>query len=132
MSYLRYHENVDLTFLCAFLFLVPADIDYMNLYRNFENDQATWSYEEGAQFLDRIHENGQHFVPIVDSAIYAPDPGNPDDNYDTFDRGLEADAFMMNPDGSLYIGQVWPGYTGELMLCSWQLYAKGCASLQMN
>ncbi|CAI4219322.1 unnamed protein product [Parascedosporium putredinis] len=68
-------------------------------------------YEEGAQFLDRIHENGQHFVPIVDSAIYAPDPGNPDDNYDTFDRGLEADAFMMNPDGSLYIGQVWPGYT---------------------
>lgn len=85
----------------------------MNLYRNFENDQSTWGYEEGIEFLSRIHENGQHFVPIVDSAIYAPDPADPEDVYATYERGVEANAFMMNPDGSLYIGQVWPGYTGE-------------------
>jgi len=99
----------------ALLLTTPflADIDYMNLFRDFENDQESWSYEEGADFLDRIHANGQHFVPIVDSAIYSPDPSDPKGVYPTYDRGIEADAFMLNPDGSLYIGQVWPGYTGE-------------------
>ena len=31
--------------------------------------------------------------------------------YDTYTRGDEAQAFLRNPDGSLYIGAVWPGYT---------------------
>ncbi|OLN86826.1 Alpha-glucosidase 5 [Colletotrichum chlorophyti] len=88
-----------------------ADIDYMNQYRDFENDLKRWSYEDGAQFIDKLHENGQHFVPIVDSAIYSPNPKKASDAYPTYDRGLAADAFMLNPDGSLYVGAVWPGYT---------------------
>ncbi|KAH6718573.1 glycosyl hydrolases family 31-domain-containing protein [Leptodontidium sp. MPI-SDFR-AT-0119] len=75
-----------------------TDIDYMNQYRDFENDQNTFSYSEGAQFLSKLHENGQHYIPIVDSAIYVPNPDNASDAYATFDRGL-------------YIGSVWPGYT---------------------
>ena len=31
--------------------------------------------------------------------------------YATFDRGNDTDSFMTNPDGSIYIGSVWPGYT---------------------
>ncbi|EFQ30814.1 glycosyl hydrolase family 31 [Colletotrichum graminicola M1.001] len=88
-----------------------ADIDYMNQYRDFENDHNSWGYKDAASFLDSLHKNGQHFVPIVDSAIYAPNPKNASDAYATFDRGVDADAFMLNPDGSLYIGAVWPGYT---------------------
>ncbi|KAL1838138.1 hypothetical protein VTJ49DRAFT_2989 [Mycothermus thermophilus] len=88
-----------------------ADIDYMKKYRNFENDPENFSYEEGARFLERLRENHQHYVPIVDSAIYAPNPENPDDAYPPYDRGIEADAFMLNPDGSVYYGAVWPGYT---------------------
>lgn len=34
-----------------------------------------------------------------------------DTSYSTFDRGNASDAFILNPDGSLYIGDVWPGYT---------------------
>ncbi len=31
--------------------------------------------------------------------------------YSTFNRGNDSDSFLTNPDGSLYIGAVWPGYT---------------------
>lgn len=88
-----------------------ADIDYMNQYRDFEHDLNTFPYDKGASFLDRLHKREQHFVPIVDSAIYSPNPENGSDAYHTYDRGVEADAFVLNPDGSLYVGAVWPGYT---------------------
>ncbi|KAL2168270.1 hypothetical protein VTG60DRAFT_189 [Thermothelomyces hinnuleus] len=88
-----------------------TDIDYMKQYRDFENDPVRFSYEEGARFLAQLHANHQHYVPIVDSAIYAPNPENPGDAYPPYDRGVEANAFMMNPDGSIYYGAVWPGYT---------------------
>ncbi|KAI0384220.1 glycoside hydrolase family 31 protein [Hypomontagnella monticulosa] len=88
-----------------------SDIDYMKAYRDFENDPVRYPYDEGAEFLSRLHENDQHYVPIIDSAIYAPDPTNASDAYPPFNRGLEKDAFLLNPNGSIYIGAVWPGYT---------------------
>jgi alpha-glucosidase len=88
-----------------------TDIDYMNQYRDFENDEVRFGYEEGAKFLSKIHANGQHYIPIVDSAVYIPNPTNASDTYPIFDRGNATNSFMLNPDGSLYIGAVWPGYT---------------------
>jgi alpha-glucosidase len=84
----------------------------MKQYRDFENDPMHFSYDEGAEFLAKLHANNQHYIPIVDSAIYAPNPENPSDAYPPYDRGIEAKAFVMNPDGSIYYGAVWPGYTG--------------------
>ena len=86
----------------------------MKGYRDFTTDAARFNLSEGAEFLSRLHDNHQHFVPIVDAAIYAPNPEDPDDAYPTYDRGVEADAFVLNPDGSIYYGAVWPGYTGKL------------------
>ncbi|KAI9714568.1 MAG: hypothetical protein M1812_006373 [Candelaria pacifica] len=88
-----------------------TDIDYMNQYRDFSNDQNTFSFSEGRQFLDALHAGGRHYIPIVDAAIYIPNPDNASDAYPTFDRGNAANVFMHNADGSLYIGSVWPGYT---------------------
>ncbi|KAK3694555.1 putative alpha-glucosidase precursor [Podospora appendiculata] len=88
-----------------------TDIDYMRDYRDFENDALRYSYSVAAEFLSKLHANKQHYVPIVDSAIYAPNPENATDAYPTYDRGVEANAFILNPDGSLYYGAVWPGYT---------------------
>ena len=88
-----------------------TDIDYMKEYRDFENDPNTFGYSEGKQFLSALHDRGRHYVPIIDSAIYIPNPTNASDAYPVFDRGNDSDAFMENPDGSLYIGSVWPGYT---------------------
>lgn len=84
----------------------------MSQYRDFENDPVRFNYSEGAQFLAQLHANNQHYVPIVDSAIYSPNPDNASDAYLTYNRGLAVNAFMLNPDGSLYVGEVWPGYTG--------------------
>jgi alpha-glucosidase len=88
-----------------------TDIDYMNQYRDFENDQNRFGYAEGAKFLSGIHANDQHYIPIVDSAIYIPNSQNASDAYPSYDRGNAVNAFMLNPDGSQYIGAVWPGYT---------------------
>lgn len=87
------------------------DIDYMNQYRDFDNDPERFSYEEGGAFLQKLHDNGQHYIPIVDSAIYIPNPKTERGLYPVFDEGNNTGSFMLNPDGSLYIGQVWPGYT---------------------
>ncbi|KAL1980272.1 hypothetical protein VTN96DRAFT_4416 [Rasamsonia emersonii] len=88
-----------------------SDIDYMNEYRDFENDPVRFSYSEGAKFLDQLHKGGRHYIPIVDAAIYDPNPNNASDAYATYDRGSKDDIWLKNPDGSLYIGAVWPGYT---------------------
>lgn len=80
-------------------------------YRDFTNDPNTFPYEQGEEFLSKLHAKGQHYVTIVDSAIYIPNPYNGSDNYSIYDDGHSLDVFMKNPDGSEYIGEVWPGYT---------------------
>jgi len=87
------------------------DIDYMDQYRDFTLDPVTFPPSEAADFFRWLHGNRQHFVPIVDSAIYIPNPQNASDAYDTYTRGNESGAFLKNPDGSQYLGAVWPGYT---------------------
>lgn len=90
---------------------VWTDIDYMFQYRDFTNDQNTFPYAAGQEFLDRLHAQGQHYVPIVDGAIYIPNPNNASDNYSIYTDGNDREVFLNNPDGSQYIGSVWPGYT---------------------
>ncbi|KAI5924036.1 glycoside hydrolase family 31 protein [Camillea tinctor] len=86
-----------------------TDIDYMNAYRDFENDPVNFGYDKALEFLSKLHGSNRHYVPIIDSGVYAPDPTNASDAYPPFDRGVEQKAFVLNPDGSIYIGQVWPG-----------------------
>ncbi|KAK3713394.1 hypothetical protein LTR37_008586 [Vermiconidia calcicola] len=87
------------------------DIDYMFQYRDFTNDLNTFAIEEGKAVLARMHADGQHYVPIVDAAIYIPNPNNASDNYSVYTDGENRGVFLHNPDGSEYIGAVWPGYT---------------------
>ncbi|KAL6705927.1 hypothetical protein ACN47E_006206 [Coniothyrium glycines] len=87
------------------------DIDYMDQYRDFTLDPVSFPSSDVAEFFRWLHGNNQHFVPIVDSAIYIPNPKNASDAYDTYTRGNNSGVFLKNPDGSQYIGAVWPGYT---------------------
>lgn len=89
-----------------------SDIDYMDTYKDFTYDPHRYPLKKYRSFLDDLHKNNQHYVPILDAAIYVPNPNNETDNdYDPFHYGNESDVFLKNPDGSLYIGAVWPGYT---------------------
>lgn len=51
----------------------------MKQYRDFQNDPNTFSYDEGEKFLSKLHASGRHYIPIVDSAIYIPNPINESD-----------------------------------------------------
>jgi alpha-glucosidase len=83
----------------------------MNEYRDFTTDPNTFPVPEGQKFLSGIHANNQHYIPIVDSAIYIPNPENASDAYPPYNNGNDSGVFLQNPDGSQYIGSVWPGYT---------------------
>lgn len=51
----------------------------MHGYRDFDNDKYRYPYSEGEVFLDKLHSSGRHYVPIIDSAIYIPNPHNDSD-----------------------------------------------------
>ena len=88
-----------------------TDIDYMSQYRGFDNDPVRFDYSEGEDFLSALHASGKHYIPIIDSAIYHLNPSNASGMYSVFNDGNAAGAFVSNPDGSLYIGDAWLGYT---------------------
>jgi alpha-glucosidase len=51
----------------------------MHGYRDFTNDQRRFSYNDTKVFLDQLHTGGRHFVPIVDAALYIPNPEDASD-----------------------------------------------------
>lgn len=81
------------------------DIDYMDQYRDFTLDPVSFPQSGVTEFFDFLHSSNQHFVPIVDAAIYVPNPQNASDAYETYNRGNESGVFLRNPDGSQYVSR---------------------------
>lgn len=81
-----------------------SDIDYMEAYKDFTFDPVRYNENEVRAFVDELHENGQHYVPILDPGISVQFG-----KYATLDRGLEQDIFLKNEFGNNYLAQVWPG-----------------------
>ncbi|KAK9458431.1 alpha-glucosidase [Dipodascopsis uninucleata] len=89
-----------------------SDIDYLYEFRDFTTDPVSFSQKDMQKFLAGLKATNQHWVPIVDAAIYAANPANrSDDSYYPYYKGTEMDVWLKNPDMSTYIGDVWPGYT---------------------
>ncbi|KAF9218886.1 glycoside hydrolase family 31 protein [Gyrodon lividus] len=86
-----------------------TDIDLYHAYRDFTTDPVSFPPEEVRQFVEDLSVNYQHYIPIVDAALAVT--VNSTDVYNPFTKGVEQDVWIKNPDGSLYIGEVWPGYT---------------------
>ncbi|WP_206859641.1 glycoside hydrolase family 31 protein [Lysobacter changpingensis] len=82
---------------------IYLDIDYQKGYAPFTVDRAQFPGFE--RMIADLRGEGLRTVLITDLHI-KHDPGN---GYAAFDSGLRADAFIRNPDGSLYVGEVWPG-----------------------
>lgn len=82
---------------------IYLDIDYQQGYAPFTVDRKQFPHFE--QMIADLRAQGLRTVLITDLHIkHAPGTG-----YAPFDSGIAADAFIRNPDGSLYIGPVWPG-----------------------
>jgi alpha-glucosidase (family GH31 glycosyl hydrolase) len=51
-------------------------------------------------FVDRLHANGQHWVPIHDAAI------SKQTGYKAYDEGSKAGVWIKDNNGQPYVGQV--------------------------
>ncbi len=85
---------------CDVLYL---DIDYMDGYRLF-----TWSpqrFPDPRRMLADLRRQGMKVTTIVDVGVKV------DSAYDVYRQLLDADGYVTWPDGSPYVGDVWPGKT---------------------
>ena len=87
---------------------IPADalyldIDYQDHHRPFTVDQV--QFPHFTQMVTDLKKQNLRVVAITDLHIaYLPDAG-----YKPFDSGMAGDHFVKRPDGSVYVGKVWPG-----------------------
>jgi len=77
------------------------DIDYMDGYADFTVGK---SYAGLGEYIEQCHNDGMHFVPIIDAGIKV----DPKDS--VYAEGLAKDAFIKSAKtGKSLVGKVWPG-----------------------
>jgi len=79
------------------------DIDYQKNNRPFTVDEGKFPNFRG--MLADLRKQNFHVVGITDLHI-ADLPGAA---YIPYDTGIAGDHFVKNPDGSIFVGKVWPG-----------------------
>lgn len=81
---------------------IVLDIHYMEKYKIF-----TWSkkdFPDPKGLLEKLSAQGFEVVVMCDPGIKT------EEGYEAYDDGVKKDVFIKYPDGSLYNGQVWPGW----------------------
>jgi alpha-glucosidase len=79
------------------------DIDYQEKNRPFTIDRERFPHFE--QMVQDLKQQGFKLVTITDLHIAALANAG----YKPYDEGMAHDYFVHNPDGSVYVGPVWPG-----------------------
>ncbi|MGH9791481.1 MAG: TIM-barrel domain-containing protein, partial [Candidatus Acidiferrales bacterium] len=85
---------------------IPADVLYLDIDYQKDNAPFTIDRERFPNFEDMINDitaEGFRFIAITDLHL------KKEAGYEPYDRGLAGDMFVKNPDGSAYVGVVWPG-----------------------
>ncbi|KAL4973573.1 glycosyl hydrolases family 31-domain-containing protein [Aspergillus desertorum] len=80
-----------------------TDIDYMDRRRIFTLDPERFPVNLVKDLVDTLHARDQHYIVMVDPAVYYSEP-NP-----ALDAGLKYDVFMKELNGTHYEGVVWAG-----------------------
>ena len=81
--------------------IIYLDIDYQHNNRPFTIDREKFPNFEG--MVKDLKNDGFKIIAITDLHI-AKHPG-----YKPYDEGISKGFFVTNPDGSTYVGKVWPG-----------------------
>jgi alpha-glucosidase len=87
---------------------IPADVIWLDIDYQFKNRPFTVDPERFPHFDQLIQDlkaEHLHTVVITDLHVaYLPNGG-----YKPYNEGAAGDRFVKNPDGSTYVGEVWPG-----------------------
>jgi alpha-glucosidase len=83
--------------------VIWLDIDYQDRNRPFTTNPTTFPDLPG--LARGLRQQGLRLVAITDLHVAAA----PDQGYVPYDSGVAGDHVLKRPDGSLYIGRVWPG-----------------------
>jgi alpha-glucosidase len=87
---------------------IPADVIWMDIDYQFKNRPFTVDPERFPHFDQMIKDlRAEHFHTIVITDLHIADA--PNAGYKPFDEGTAGDHFVKNPDGSTFVGTVWPG-----------------------
>ena len=87
---------------------LPADVVYMDI--DYQDRDRPFTVNTGAfpdlpGLVAGLKAQGMHLVLITD--LHVADVG--DGSYKPYDSGMAADIFLKKPDGTPYVGPVWPG-----------------------
>lgn len=87
---------------------IPADVLYLDI--DFQKERRPFTvdterFPHFSQMLADLKREDFHVVVITDLHIARV----PDAGYSPYDSGMRGDHFVKNPDGSIYVGSVWPG-----------------------
>ena len=87
---------------------IPADVIWLDIDFQLKNRPFTVDPERFPTFDKMIQDlKAQHFHTVVITDLHIAD--QPKIGYKPYDEGAAAGHFVRNPDGSIYVGKVWPG-----------------------
>jgi alpha-glucosidase len=87
---------------------IPSDVLYLDIDYQFKNRPFTVDPQTFPNFpglVSDLHKQHLHLVTITDLHIAHA----PNQSYSPYDAGQAGDHFVKNPDGSEFVGMVWPG-----------------------
>jgi alpha-glucosidase len=82
---------------------IYLDIDFQEKYRPFTVNSDT--FPTFAKMIGDLRKQDFRVVAITDLHI----AHLPNVNYAPYDSGIAGDHFVKNPEGSVFVGKVWPG-----------------------
>jgi alpha-glucosidase len=87
---------------------IPADVIWLDIDFQDRNRPFTVNpkaFPDLAGLARDLRQQGLRLVTIADLHIAAA----PGEHYAPYDSGVAGDHFLKRPDGSLFVGRVWPG-----------------------
>lgn len=87
---------------------IPADVIWLDIDYQLKNRPFTVDPERFPHFENMIENlRAEHFRTVLITDLHIAD--QPNIGYKPYDEGVAGDHFVKNPDGSTYVGNVWPG-----------------------
>ncbi len=87
---------------------IPSDVLWLDIDFQHENWPFTVNEQTFPDFGGMVQDlDREHFKLVVITDLHIAK--QPNVGYKPYDSGVAGDHFLKNPDGSTYVGKVWPG-----------------------